>query len=120
MSPIPHTPVFHVGEGGDSYSQLLGSSLGSVLINFMLQKDVLHCFALSLVREVCSYVVLRVNDLRISAIIPKSKNCCPALQGRHAEGVYYPPALTLPNIFRRGKGNFWSLQLGLIGPGHLG
>ena len=70
--------------------------------------------------EVCSHVVLRVNDLRISAIIPKSKNCCPTLQGRHAERVYYPPALTLPNIFRRGKGNFWSLQLGLIGPGHLG
>ena len=51
--------------------------------------------------EVCSHVVLRVNDLRISAIIPKSKNCCPTLQGRHAERVYYPPALTLPNIFRR-------------------
>ena len=47
--------------------------------------------------EVCSHVVLRVNDLRISAISPKSKNCGAA----HAEGVYYPPALTLPNIFRR-------------------
>ena len=116
MTTIPHTPVFHVGGGADSYSQLLGSSLGSVLINFMLQKDVLHCFALSLIREVCNQVVLRVNDLRISAIIPKSKNCGAA----HAEGVYYPPALTLPNIFRRGKGNFWSLPLGLKGSGRLG
>ena len=110
MSPTPHTSVFHVGGGGDSYCQLLGSSLGLVLINFMLQKDVLHCSAFSLVREVCSHVVLRVNDQRISAIIPKSKYCCPALQCRHAERVYYPPALTLPNIFRRGKGNFWSLR----------
>ena len=76
----------------------------------MLQKYVLHCFAFSLVREVCSHVVLSVNDLRISAIVPKSKYCCPALQARHAERVYYPPALTLPNIFRRGKGNFWSLR----------
>ena len=64
--------------------------------------------------EVCSHVVLRVNDLRISAIIPKSKNCCPTLQGRHAERVYYPPALTILNIFRRAKGNFGSLQPELI------
>jgi len=76
----------------------------------MLQKYVLHCFVFSLIREVCSHVVFSVNDLRISAIIPKSKYCCPALQARHAERVFYLPALTLPNIFRRGKGYFWSLR----------
>mgnify|MGYP007134178944 CR=1 FL=1 len=59
------------------------------------------CFAFSLVREVCSHVVLGVNDLRISTIIPKSNNCCTP-----GQKDYYPPALTLPNIFRRVKGNF--------------
>ena len=46
------------------------------------------CFAFSLVREVCSHVVLGVNDLRITTIIPKSNNA--ALQGGHAERVLSP------------------------------
>ena len=87
----PHPPHFSLpcGGGEDSYCQPLGSSLGSILLNFMLQKDVLHCFAFSLVRVVCRHVVLGVNDLRISTIIPKSNSCCTAGQ-KYRKSVLSP------------------------------
>ena len=44
------------------------------------ERCIILCFAFSLVREVCCHVVLGVNDLRISTIIPKSNNCCTAGQ----------------------------------------
>ena len=91
LSPgaCPHPPDFCLpcGGGEDSYCQTLGSSLGSILINFMFQKDVLHCFAFSLVRVVCSHVVLGVNDLRITTIIPKSNSCCTATAEIHKEYI---------------------------------
>ena len=44
------------------------------------ERCIILCFAFSLVREVCCHLVLGVNDLRISTIIPKSNNCCTAGQ----------------------------------------
>lgn len=56
---------------------LVNSLVLHSLNKFMLQERcITHCLAFSLVREVCSHVVLGINDLRISTIIPKSNNCC--------------------------------------------
>ena len=51
------------------------------------ERCITHCLAFSLVREVGSHVVLGINDLRISTIVPKSNNCCTA---RQTCRVYYP------------------------------
>lgn len=75
-----------------------------VLINFISPERCITLSSISSpVREVCSHVGLGVNDLRISTIILKRDNCCTAGQKCR---VYYPPALTILNIFRRAKGNF--------------
>ena len=85
MSPIPHTSVFHVG--GEGIMLAISLVLHSLNKLYAPERCITLCFAFSLVREVCSHVVLGVNDLRISTIIPKSNA---ALQGGHAERVLSP------------------------------
>ena len=48
----------------------------------------------------------------IIMMTPNSNNCC--LAGQKGRKVYYLPLLTLLNIFRRSKRNFWSLKTVLI------
>ena len=73
-----------VGEGIMLAISLVLHSLNKL---YAPERCITLCFAFSLVREVCSHVVLGVNDLRISTIIPKSNA---ALQGGHAERVLSP------------------------------
>ena len=62
-----------VGEGIMLAISLVLHSLNKL---YAPERCITLCFAFSLVREVCSHVVLGVNDLRITTIIPKSNNCC--------------------------------------------
>ena len=73
-----------VGEGIMLVNSLVFHSLNKL---YAPERCITHCLAFSLVREVGSHVVLGINDLRISTIVPKSNNCCTA---GHTCRVYYP------------------------------
>ena len=73
-----------VGEGIMLVNSLVFHSLNKL---YAPERCITHCLAFSLVREVGSHVVLGINDLRISTIVPKSNNCCTA---RQTCRVYYP------------------------------
>ena len=66
-----------VGEGIMLVISLVLHSLNKL---YAPERCIILCFAFSLVREVCCHLVLGVNELRISTIIPKSNNCCTAGQ----------------------------------------